>query len=915
MSKRLTKLAAAVIAAAASPAHGLGLGKLELFSALNQPLVAEIEVFGVASLNRSQIRASLASDTDFMRAGVEPESYLFDLQFAIELNGDGTGIVRITSPKPIVEPYLDFVLDVSWPEGRVLREYTALLDFVALPEQASSLESSPSVAEATAATATIESQRKAEPVVVEEPVADHTVNARTSDGSRGVRTQVGDTLWNIALKVRPHRGVSAQQTMLALQRLNPNAFYSGNINRLKAGHVLRIPTEQEIAQLNGLQAAQRVANQNQNWQEGADTRYEDQSFAADSTSASDSDGGYLKLSRSSGGINSVVAEQAATEAASNVSEVPQAVQEQLTSTLEDLDRSQRENAELAERLAKLEEAVQTMQRLISLKDAELARLQNAQPVTEPVVAPAPPVTQGSAAGGGILSWLANNGLFLGAGALLAGLLGALVWQRRKAQSEHPTDDDAIDPAMPEVDLSGVASSDGFAEVAAEAENDDFEELKDFDHELDLDTEDLDAVSDLDPAPATDSAGDAASLFGAPTENIDEIIGEADIYIAYGRFEKAIGILTGVIAERPDHIDLRIKLLEAYVYAGDKSAFTAQYQELQALNDDTAIGQVADLVLAHDTAADWLDGLETGDEQALLSGGVETLDWDISANFDATEQQSVSAAEAASDDKLRDVASDMPDLDGEELDLGFDLDMPDAEADLSVDSDGSIVDEFADVDENELLGEDSDLDLLGADLADDDTFGVSFDDSESLDSMFEADDDPFGNNAKNSEQDSVAVASLDAPAVAAAGSVDASSDELDDLDLDFTFDEAPDDVASSEDENVVLGDVDDDWLSGLEDTEAEDSDELDLSDFDIESDDGDDIEGFDLGSLDAESSDSDEFNLFDGDDEVATKLDLARAYIDMGDAASAEEIIADVLAAGSDDQRAAAIALQADIKKS
>ncbi|MFM7274583.1 MAG: FimV family protein, partial [Gammaproteobacteria bacterium] len=195
------RASALLIAAALLPAglaHALGLGEVRLSSALDQPLRAEIELRSVGDLSADEIRVRLASGTEFERAGVERLYSLTELRFAVDLRGDGSGVVRISTEQPVREPYLDFLVEVKWPNGRVLREYTLLLD---LP-----------------------TYKPAPPPVVQAPVsrapARPPVSPRSDGGgawSGGDRYQVvsGDTLWRIASRSRPS-GTSVQDMMEAL---------------------------------------------------------------------------------------------------------------------------------------------------------------------------------------------------------------------------------------------------------------------------------------------------------------------------------------------------------------------------------------------------------------------------------------------------------------------------------------------------------------------------------------------------------------------------------------------------------------------------------------------------------------------------------------------------------------------------
>src|SRR5690606_37486862 len=128
---RIRKLVLAITAASAlstGVAHALGLGEISLQSALNQPLVAEIELLEINGLGAGEIMASLASAGVSQRAGVDRPFFLIDLCFTPLVTALGTSVIRISSSKPVREPYLNFLVEVYWPSGRALREYTVLLD-------------------------------------------------------------------------------------------------------------------------------------------------------------------------------------------------------------------------------------------------------------------------------------------------------------------------------------------------------------------------------------------------------------------------------------------------------------------------------------------------------------------------------------------------------------------------------------------------------------------------------------------------------------------------------------------------------------------------------------------------------------------------------------------------------------------
>jgi pilus assembly protein FimV len=128
MKRIAIPVVAAAIALQASLAQALGIGDITLKSGLNEPLRAEIRVRGAGDLSADQVIVELANSADFQRAGVERLYSLAEIDFEVELSSKGDGVIRLSTPRPVREPYLDFVVEVRWPTGRVLREYTVLLD-------------------------------------------------------------------------------------------------------------------------------------------------------------------------------------------------------------------------------------------------------------------------------------------------------------------------------------------------------------------------------------------------------------------------------------------------------------------------------------------------------------------------------------------------------------------------------------------------------------------------------------------------------------------------------------------------------------------------------------------------------------------------------------------------------------------
>ncbi|WP_052659253.1 FimV/HubP family polar landmark protein [Pseudomonas sp. LFM046] len=210
----------------------LGLGEITLHSALNQPLDAEIELLEVGDLNDSEIKVSLASADAFQRAGVDRYIFLNDLRFSPVIRGSSSRI-RVVSSKPVVEPYLNFIVEVARPNGRLLREYTLLLD--------------PPGSAAYAASAAPVSSMPALPVAArpQAPVSPKAAPAAT----QGKRYQVvrGDSLWAIAKRLSAGSGMTQKQMADGIHALNTQAFPGGDINRLHVGQSLLLPDDAVLA--------------------------------------------------------------------------------------------------------------------------------------------------------------------------------------------------------------------------------------------------------------------------------------------------------------------------------------------------------------------------------------------------------------------------------------------------------------------------------------------------------------------------------------------------------------------------------------------------------------------------------------------------------------------------------------------
>jgi pilus assembly protein FimV len=384
---RVRKLVLAIAAASAlssGMAHALGLGEVTLQSALNQPLVAEIELLEVRDLASNEVLPNLASPEEFIKAGVDRQYFLTDLKFTPILKPNGKSVIRVTSNKSVREPYLNFLVEVLWPNGRLLREYTLLLDPPLYSPQTAAAAAPAAVAPRQQATAQV-SRPAATPVAapVARPAAAPAASALP--GSE-YKTTANDTLWEIAERVRGSNSV--HQAMLAIQDLNPDAFIGGNINRLKRGQVLRLPEQQQIGGRSRADAIAQVAEQNAAWREGRNVARSARQLDATKRSAAGAAPAQAKTQDSLKLVSADTGE--ATSGSDKGATDSKALTDKLAVTQESLDSTRRENDELKGRMGDLQGQLDKLQRLIQLKDDQLAKLQAdlAASKQAPVEAPA-----------------------------------------------------------------------------------------------------------------------------------------------------------------------------------------------------------------------------------------------------------------------------------------------------------------------------------------------------------------------------------------------------------------------------------------------------------------------------------------------------------------------------------------------
>jgi len=933
---RVRKLVLAIAAASAlssGMAHALGLGEVTLQSSLNQPLVAEIELLEVRDLASNEVIPSLASPEDFVKAGVDRQYFLTDLKFTPVLKPNGKSVIRVTSSKAVREPYLNFLVEVLWPNGRLLREYTLLLDPPLYSPQ-TTVAAAPQLPIAAPAprpsVAPAPVPRSAAPALAPRPAAPAPASRAISGNE--YRTTANDTLWEIAQRVGG--GSSVNQTMLAIQDLNPDAFIGGNINRMKSGQVLRLPDEQQIRSRSNAEAVAQVAEQNAAWREGRAVA----SRQLDATRRTTA-GSAPATAESTDSLKLVAAEAGqSTRGSDTGSSNSKALADKLAVTQESLDSTRRENAELQSRVGDLQSQLDKLQRLVELKDSQLAKLQadlsaataaeegaTAQtPATEPATqAPAeqpeaaPPAAEAATPPASPSEEAAPDYNYSEEPAASV--------EDSAAANEQPAEEPAAAvepaaPAKPAEDAKPVVPSPAPATAPApqsfiddlmanpmtlglagggalllllvalmalsrrnamkEAEQqdelaDDLSQDQTFASDLDMPEDSLAGLDD-EPA-ATPVAGEERV-----TAQTGDALGEADIYIAYGRFNQAAELLQNAINDEPHRSDLRLKLMEVYAELGDREGFARQDNELREIGGANAEAEQlkskypaiaafagAGVVAAAASAEDDVDAFSLDD----LSLDEPVAEAPVAASGDLDD-----AFDLSLDDLEADLENDLQSAKADEAPLSLDDDLdfglidepaaPSSAADDDLDFDLALGDDKVELSQpaDDLSAFSLDLDEPAAASSDEtDEFLLSLDDDAPLN---QSADDPSG-------------LSLDLPEETPAA----------DLDLPADFD------LSLEDEAPVPPAVEPDSFAAQLDEVTAELDQL--------SNDFNEPQAAPLASVDSLPSDldgDDDFDFLSGTDETATKLDLARAYIDMGDTEGARDILDEVVAEGNDAQQ-------------
>ena len=683
-------------------ASALGLGEVTLKSTLNQPLSAEVKLLDTRDLSAEQILVTLAAPADFERNGVDRLFFYTELQFEVVLDAPDGPKVLITSRNPVREPYMNFLIEARWTAGRLLREYTLLMDLPTFAEDQGTraVESS---------TAGYKPQSNnyatpARPAARQASSPSRSVAPAPSLSGDEYQIKSNDTLWEIAQRMGSG---SVHQNMMALYKANPDAFIKGNINLLRRGQVLRVPTADEVNSISRREAVSQFAQQTNDTALGAQLN----ASRRDSVSRSESTGvsGRVKLAAPVSGSAGAGQGSGANDGSGK------ALESELATTLEELDKSKAENSELSSRVKELEAQIDTMERLVDVSNEKLRALQvaaeqqgqavsantaepvvsidepavaNVEPVVsepeveskpvaeepevKPVVAPPKPMVQPPVRIPTMVDKLNDNAPWLGLGALALAVAGFLVYRRRKEAAEE-------DVSFEDEAFTADASFD--------------EPTESLGSDLELDEPSADLFEE-DEQPVEAETGD--------------VVGEADIYIAYGKLDQAEEMLLKGLNKDPQSADIRLKLLEVYAQQENAKEFDKHYAGLLPLATGAVLARASELRAGIAGAGEF--NPESFDVSA---------DDDLFANLTADDVKSTSANSALSaedfnvdDFQIDDDALALDELEADSLgdELNFDLDLSDDFVALDADSDSASASSATELAEETLDFNTDDLDL-------------------------------------------------------------------------------------------------------------------------------------------------------------------------------------------------------------
>ncbi len=883
--RNLTKSIVAMAILAPASAYSLGIGDIKLHSTLNQNLNAEIALLVSADENISEVNVRLASPDKFDEAGVPWTYFLSKIKFKLITTENGSSVIKLTSSEALREPFLDFLLEVSWAKGNLYREFTVLVD----PPAAYTQPIIPVIN--IASPAFKQTEDKVDIEVIE------TFRGNVDPIIQYGPIRTADSLWKIAKQTNTYSDVSIEQMMIAIYEANPKAFYKENVNALMADKTLTIPTREVILRLSKKEALSEFRRQNNIWNGRVTAKVKNNQTNSEKQTISTQ----LELE--------APVEEEIKEAAIITESEPV-----INNTDEEfVVNSSDESMALLARLEKLEKSLLMMQKMLTLKDEQLAVLQNQENikitaplidntekvkveaadksvssgkkpqvseakikvVEEKVVKPKPKLIE--EAESGFFSNLLTPILSIVA-VIILGLLGLLWSRKRQFEKEIDTDTESMFATASEISLPET-TDDSLVSMMDDSSSYDVGTIGESSFLSEFTPSDFDAFE-------TD-------------QNEVDPVSEADVYLAYGRYEQAEDIMRQALIDQPEKDECKLKLLEIFYANENKSAFEEFAAELVSTGK-------------HNDQEFWEKVIEMGAEIAPESSLFIAQSVGLNATGDAENTGSLANDGDLTEQLTDNNVSEEPSGDALDFDLSMFNDSGESEEkedDNGLDFDLSIFDE------NEESLEKEDVKDLDFDLSVFDESDAETEEKENV-SEFEVSDDDLTQDAND-----LGSVNIDTEADTLNDSVEdeiqqleAGIETLDSLDFESADEEI---VESSSDTGNDVDEVVESFDFSL-DSDSSETTELEASKVATEL---DDIEGFDFDTeSETSSSPADALDALDMGvsdltdmDELETKIDLAKAYIDMGDVDAAMGIVDEVMEKGNEEQKATAQAILDQLK--
>lgn len=624
MGRKLPLALAVSFAVFSAQALAVGMESPRLRSNLNQPLDARIGLTDTSGLDASLIKANVSDAASFTRAGVDRSYVSDDVKVTVKRQGSRY-YLQLTTNGAVREPYVDLLLDVEWPNGKLQRQVTLLFDPAGYSSQpslvaAAGARSRPLATNDSTPTRSVVFRDNGQSGQSGAPTRSTSSNSSSGTSPSSIKVRSGDSLWTIARRVRPDASVSIRQAMLAIQAANEDAFPGGNINKLRAGAVLKVPGRDAMLGRSRSTADREIREQYQKWVAGAQGKTIP-APAGKAASASSATGGKADAasstaakanaqgpatagadgkprltlidedgSKSSSAAGKAQVSVGSQQAIDELSDRLESLEDQLLTNQQRLDQLEKERDDLRGEVASLRSEVGQLRASLSERTEQLetAKMLLAKqnrllvnsgitPLTLPESLVAAGVDLGQPRDGegnlvlpeqpwpqATWKWLQDNLVIVG-GIVGAGLLLLLLLMRRRSSpkgDEGMSFADAVrskdEPAMD----NARAFPDTFAASSVAAQRD---------------TQSTDKVSS--------SARRSSHNIEPLSQPESAVISEADIFIAYGRFDQAQALLEAGLAEDSARQDLRLKLMGVHGELGNVDGLHLEGERVMAAGSE------------------------------------------------------------------------------------------------------------------------------------------------------------------------------------------------------------------------------------------------------------------------------------------------------------------------------------------